>query len=228
MRLACAPVWMLIPELRQAGGNEGRRIMRQAALQGGSGGGFPLLAGVLVVAVIVAGGLALITWAFEPDLARAIAWIAVPLLGLFTWLTVISAAFSLQMWIVCRRLVRKSRCKRCDYSLCEVPKERTISCDGVLAVSVVCPECGSRLTLADAGLCEWDLLPWNQRELSPEVGTNVMAGIPVGRAATSKPIDRSIRRSAGAQGEVQLLAVSENRQSRPLHGYASPSRATDY
>jgi len=210
---------MLIPELRQAGGNEGRRIMRQAALQGGGGAGFPLLAGVLAVAVIVAGGIPLITWSFEPDLAGPIAWIAVPLLGLFAWLTVISSAFSLQMWLVCRRLVRKSRCKRCDYSLCEVPKERTISWDGIMAVSVVCPECGARLTLADAGLCEWDLVPWSQRELSPEVGTNVMAGIPTGRAATSKPTDRSFRRSAGTHGEVQLAAGLEDRPSRPLHRY---------
>mgnify|MGYP003386273328 CR=1 FL=1 len=195
MRLSCAPVWILIPELRRAGGNEGRRIMRLAALRGGNNAGLPVLCGLLCAAAsfsVVCLYFGLLTVDTSVNWSTII--IGLPFIAV-GWSIGSSVAFCYQMWRACQKLVKTSRCARCNYSLCEVPKERCISIDGIATVSVRCPECGKKLVLADAGLCEWDLVPWEQREISPDVGINILSQ----QFKKSAPRDRSMHRDPGGE-----------------------------
>jgi DNA-directed RNA polymerase subunit RPC12/RpoP len=106
----------------------------------------------------------------------------VPLPRSADWIAVLyvvgGVAFTLLAWLVSRdvgvvlgirRELRRASCRKCGQSLLGVPVQSSGAEPDPAKQWVRCPECGRRWVLLELGLTPRDLIPFEQRVVSPDV-----------------------------------------------------------
>lgn len=90
--------------------------------------------------------------------------------------TIIAAAFAgfllrdIFLWLGFREEVRGASCPKCRQSLLGVPVQSIGTEPDPAKRFVRCPECGRKFVLLDIGITPRDLIPFEQRSVSPDFG----------------------------------------------------------